>query len=306
MMIGAMNNKDVYNSEWFRERALNSLTKISDGIWDYSDSLLLYIPGTESEYESVQVGDDPYAIHITQPENTYLGSIADRIVEQLPSEFEYVDLGPGTAHKEQFIFDAAKKASKKFTYLPVDINNHYLTLAKDYAEAQSITVTPILSSFENLETALPNTHTPRFVSLGLTFGNYQPLDVLKQLTHIGGVGGYVFIEVQLRDRVDMDIITEIYRDDAPELGNPKLHLIGLNPDTDIASSRTDDGIRIWYTLKNSTSELEAKGINAGDQLLMFQSLRYTKESIEKEIHSTGYDYILLDTDGPFLGIIIKV
>ncbi len=65
--------------------------------------------------KNLQREDDPYAKLITEPERAYLQSIADDIVAELPDGFEYIDLGPGTAHKEQFIFDAARKAGKTFT-----------------------------------------------------------------------------------------------------------------------------------------------------------------------------------------------
>ncbi len=44
--------QEAYSEAWFRERAFNSLKKMGDNTWDYSDSLLLYSPGAaEDSYE---------------------------------------------------------------------------------------------------------------------------------------------------------------------------------------------------------------------------------------------------------------
>ncbi len=103
----------------------------------------------------------------------------------------------------------------------------------------------------------------------------------------------------------MDTITATYAKDAREMADSKIAFLGLDIATDIAEIRTDDGIRIWYTLKNSTPELEQKGIYAGDTLLVFQSLRYSHESLEKELATTGDSYQTFDTGSPFIGTLLK-
>jgi hypothetical protein len=297
--------KEAYTNGWFRERAFSSLKKIGDHSWDYSDSLLLYTPGTESEYESIQKGEDPYSELITKPERKYLEEIAESVVRQLPSEFEYVDLGPGTAHKEQFIFDAAKKARKNFIYRPVDISEYYLDQAANYASAQNIDVLPTQSSFEELPEKSPKSSSSRLVSLGLTFTNYESQEILSLLKAAAGEGGYIFVDAQMRDRVDMEKIVSTYAKDVRALSDPKLKLLGLDPVADVADYKTNDGVQMWYTLKNSNPVLEEKGIGAGDELLMFQSLRYTKESFEEALKATGLSYTLFDTNESFIGALLK-
>lgn len=277
---------ELYSPKWFKARAFRSLKKIGDHVWDFSDSLLLYPPGTESDYESIQQGEDPYAELITKPERKYLEGIAEDVVAQLPAEFEYIDLGPGTAHKEQFIFDAAKRTGKKFIYKPVDISEYYLAQAAKYATVQHVEVSPIQSSFEELPEKFSEGTTARFVSLGLTFANYEPQQILRLLGAIAGRGGYIFIDAQIRDRVDMEKIVHAYAKDARVLADSKLKLLGLDPENDILDRQTSDGVQAWYTLKNSNNELEAKGIVVGDKLLMLQSLRHTKESLEKILQAS--------------------
>lgn len=98
-----------YNSEWFKTRAFKSIELISPGLWDYADSLLLYVASGVEKYQSLQEDNTPYFRLVTKPEREYLQSIAKDVINLLPQKFEYVDLGPGTEHKEQFFFDEIRK-----------------------------------------------------------------------------------------------------------------------------------------------------------------------------------------------------
>lgn len=295
-----------YNLDWFQNRAFATLSKISDGVWDFSDSLLLYLPSGAKKYESVQQIDTPYFKLVTKPEEDYLAEIASDIVKELPSRFEYIDLGPGTEHKEQYIFDAAKNQTKKFVYRPVDISKHFLRLSTEYALNQGIETKPILSSFEELSYKLKKSNAPRFVSLGLTFTNYAPAVILNLLQAIMGKKGYGFIDAQIRDRIDMNALEKIYYDQLISgFFDSKIKLLGLDPLKDISSRETDDGIHVWCTLKNSNKKLISKGVTEGHKLLVFQSLRYTKEALEQEIATVFPSYILFDNDKMFVGALLK-
>jgi len=292
-----------YNQEWFKNRAFKSLKKISGGVWDYSDSLLLYTSSGSDIYESLQVTDTPYFNLVTKPERQYLESIAKDVANILPNDFEYIDLGPGTEHKEQFLFDALKEQGKTFTYVPVDISDYFLDLAKAHASQQGISAKKIKGSFEELPELLGKVTKPRFVSIGLTFSNYNPQEIINLLKAIAGEDGYCFINTQMRDRVDMEALLKVYQEDAQHMADEKLQLIGLDSDSDVTSRVADDGFRVKCTVTKSNSALEKIGITAGDELVVFQSLRYTKDSIEKELENESYESF--DTGSSFISSIIK-
>lgn len=298
-------SENLYGSEWFAERALASIKPREDDSFDFSDSLLLYVPGTEEEYESIQQIEAPYHELVTKPECAYLEHIAAQVVSLLPNEFEYVDLGPGSEHKEQFIFDEAKKQQKEFMYTPVDISERFLALSSQHAREQGIPVNPVQAPFEELAEKLGPPHVPRFVSLGLTYSNYEPEFILELLKHVAGAGGYVFINSQQRDRVDMEQIRRIYREDVYGISKSKLRLVGLDVDRDVADISTDDGIRAWCTLKTSSPKLEKLGVAAGARLLIFQSLRTDKRSFETQVASVFPKYTLFDTGEPFIGALLQ-
>jgi uncharacterized SAM-dependent methyltransferase len=214
-----------YNQEWFKDRAINSLKRIGANSWDYSDSLLLYISDEGSKtYEELQEEGNPYFSLVTKPEREYLAAIAKNVAKALPSNFAYIDLGPGTEHKEQFFFEELKKLNKKFVYYPVDISQHYLNLAEDHAVKQGVPTISIKSSFEELPDRLSKFKGPRFISLGLTFSNYLPAQIFPLLKDMAGNKGYIFINAQIKDRVDMKALQKIYAQDALEMCDEKLRL----------------------------------------------------------------------------------
>ncbi len=294
---------EKYDQEWFKNRAFNSLRKISDGIWDFSDSLLLYTASGSEVYEQLQEVDTPYFNLVTKPEREYLQSIAKNIANVLPDNFEYIDLGPGTEHKEQFLFDELKKQGKTFTYIPVDISDHFLDIAESHASKQGVSVRRMKGAFEELPELLGKPTIPRFVSIGLTFSNYAPQDILKLLTDVAGENGYAFINAQIRDRVDMVELQKVYQDDAVHLVDDKVRLIGLDPVQDITPRLADEGFRVSCFILRSNKHLEDIGIKNGDTLIVFQSLRYTTESLGNEL--SNYTHESFDTGSSFIGTIIE-
>jgi hypothetical protein len=295
--------QEKYNTQWFKDRAFRHLKKIEDGVWDLSDSLLLYTSSGPEIYEELQETNSPYFNLVTKPERDYLVLIAKNIADILPDNFEYIDLGPGTEHKEQFLFDELKKKNRRFVYTPVDISDQYLDLAESHARNQGIEVKKIKSSFEELPDLIGKQNIPRFVSIGLTFSNYYPQEILGLLRKIAGDGGYIFINSQIRDRVDMDELQKVYQNDAEHLADEKVKFIGLNPDTDISPRLADQGFHVWTTILKNNEALEKVGVRVGDKIMVFQSLRYTKESLENELKNLNHQ--IFDVGSSFIASIIK-
>lgn len=296
--------KQSFGNAWFKERAIKSLKRIADGVWDFSDSLLLYTSAGSDIYEQLQETDSPYYKMVTAPEREYLQSIARDVVSLLPQHFDYIDLGPGTEHKEQFFFDEIKKQGKTFTYLPVDISEHFLAEAQTYGEKQGIDVCALRSSFEQLSGHIANRHAPRFVSLGLTFSNYQPQDAIGMVQTIAGENGRCFMNAQMRDRVDMTALQSVYQADAVNMADEKLLLLGLNPQHDVSERVADDGFQVWCTVQRTNALLDGVGVKEGDRLLVFQSLRYTKTQLQ-DILKALPSHQTFDTGSSFIATMIR-
>ncbi len=299
-------NKEKYSLGWFEERAFSSLKKVSDGVFDYSDSLLLYIPGSDEEYEKIQHGGNSYHEMVTTPEREYLERIAKDIVARLPDDFEYIDLGPGSAHKEQCLFNKLAKQGKKCVYRPVDISEKFLDMATSHAEKQNITAEPIRASFEELPEILEKTNTPRFVSLGLTYSNYKPQEILKLLANIADSSGYVFINSQIRERVDVERLADIYGKDVVSIATAKLKLLGLDAEVDVENLHANESIEMWCTLKRVTPRLAEIGLKVGDKILLFQSLRPSLEKLKQDLDEAGFgDYTIFDIGESFVGVLLE-
>lgn len=305
-MIKQTKNNGKYSLDWFRERAFSSIRKISDGVFDYSDSLLLYIPGSYEEYEKAQHEGNPYHDVVTVPERNYLQQIMKGVVARLPQNFEYIDLGPGSEHKEQYVFDQILEQGKKCVYRPVDISEKFLNEAVDYAEHQGILAEPVRASFEELPSILKKSDKPRFVSLGLTYINYNPQEILKLLADIAGSNGYIFIGAQIRERVDVKRLVEIYAKDALPVANAKLKLLGLDAEVDVEDLHTNDDIQVWCTLKKVTPRLAEMGLKVGDKVLLFQSLRLSIDKLKHDLNEAGFsNYTMFDIGESFVDVLLE-
>lgn len=300
-----MQMRSRYTERWFQDRAIRSIKKIGQGVWDYSDSLLLYVSGSDEEYTSIQETESPYHRLVTAPERTYLRDVAVSIAERLPDNFDYIDLGPGTEHKEQFFFDALKEQEKSFTYIPVDISEKYLAESVSYAAGQGIATQPAQCSFEELPEFLGDATRPRFVSLGLTYSNYDPGIILPLLRKIAGQNGCIFVSSQLRERVEIESIRNMYAQDVQSIFHAKLRLVGMNPSVDVFDCWADDGIQSWCTVRHVSQTLGGLGVQEGDRLLMFQSLRPSKEQFMNDLRATGCTFETFDIDQQFLSALLK-
>ncbi len=293
----------MYDLTWFKKRALESLKKREENLWDYSDSLLLYSPQGQQAYESAQIDESPYVQLVTKDEHLHIQSTVEAVSKMLPYEFEYIDLGPGTEHKENYFFREFQKQNKKFIYTPVDISEYFLNIAKDNAEKQNIQANPILSSFEELPDNLSDAAIPRFVSLvGQTFANYESSKILSLLEKIAGKDGFIWLDMQLRERVDISKLKEVYQKYVAPACDQKLSLLGLELD-DVTQRLANEEIAITCKLLAVPKALEEMGLKIGDELRLFQSYRKTKEEFEKELH--GLNYSILDNGNSFIGAIIR-
>ena len=103
----------------------------------------------------------------------------------------------------------------------------------------------------------------------------------------------------------MAALQHIYELDVSNIGDEKLRLIGLDSTQDVSKIITDDGIRAWCTVLKPNAALEEIGIAKNDRLLIFQSLRYTKESLETALKTHCGSYNLFDTGSPFIATLIR-
>ncbi len=117
------------------------------------------------------------------------------------------------------------------------------------------------------------------------------------------MNGFIFINAQMRDRVDMKALLKVYQDDAEQLADEKLRLLGLDPSIDISQRIADDGFQVWCTVLHSNDLLRKTGVTVGDRLMVFQSLRYTKDSLELVLQDIAHTSF--DSGSSFIASLIK-
>jgi hypothetical protein len=129
--------------------------------------------------------------------------------------------------------------------------------------------------------------------------------VLSLLKSTAGKDGLVLIDLQVRDRVDMGEVRRVYKENLFDVVATKLQLLGLDMGKDVVTFGVDEEVRAWCELSHSTLELERVGVMPGDKLLVFQSLRPTKESLEMDIAAVFSSYTLFDTGESFIAALLK-
>ena len=288
--------------EWFQNRAKSSLVKVSEGLWDFSDSALFWTDEAVKKYEDAQTADqDTYKKQVTDKETVYLKKITPDVVSRLPTKINYIDLGPGTENKQDYFIDEIRKQRKELSYTPVDINKIILDAVSHHISEKGIDTYPIHSSFEDMEKYILDKTTPRFISLGLTFLNFQIDNILQIFKKSLNAGGLVFINTQPREKVsDLEELRKAYLSEhVVDMYNNKLKLIGLEHNQNIGTIEVTNEVKIYYNVVRPTEQAASLGIKAGDKIFVFQSMRYEvgylKNKLESEFQceyfDTGDEYV---------------
>jgi hypothetical protein len=294
--------------EWFANRVKDSLINRGEGFWDFSDSVILWTDESVKSYENAQTKDqDAYKMQITDSESKYLKKIAPNLVSYLPDRINFIDMGPGTENKQDIFIEEIKKTGKEFIYTPVDINKKILNLAVDHMKRYGVTTIPIHSTFEDMEQFITDKETPRFLSLGLTFSNFNIEDILSILKKSLNKNSFAFINTQPRERVKEpgSLIKAYSSKYALELYNLKLKLIGLEIDNKIGNIEVTGDVKVYYHVKNPSAKAQGFGIKAGDKIFGFQSMRYPIDFLKSRLEK-DFDCKYFDVQDEYLAVLLEI
>lgn len=308
----------IGSQAWFESEAKRSYAKIHEGYWDFSDSALIYNEKGMAEYIASQKQSTEYSQEVTQVEHRAIKNMAPEICQTFANKFlglkeenkshnllpfQFIDLGPGTEHKEKYLFDEFEKMQAKFKYIAVDVSDAALKSAEEYAKSLNIPAKTIHNRFDNVEAMKQELDsTAKFFSLGTTFLNFEPSEIINKMLNLCGEKGAVFITSIIRDRIDMAAAQHAF--EAPEfqrLFKAKLGLLGLS-ENDCGDVEVNDKIEVWMTVINPTNVLLAKGMNPGDKVLLLKTPRYSIKQLEDVVREYA-DYQLFDTDEPIVGML---
>lgn len=308
--IPTMNSQTTFEygtPEWFAARAKSKLVKVGDGMWDFSDSALFWTDEVVKEYENAQTSEgDAYKKHVTNAETVYLKKIVPDLVSYLPSNINYVDMGPGTENKQDYIIEEIRRVGKHVSYTPVDISKQMVVAASNHVSKEGIATFPVQSSFEDMEQFIDDKTTPRFLSLGLTFLNFKIEDIIAILKKSLNKNGVAFINTQPREKVkDLKELVGAYSgENVLKIYNSKLKLIGLEINEEMGTIRVTDEVKIHYHVNKPSEYARSLGIREGDDIFVFQSIRYPTELLKSTLENE-FDCTYFDTKDDYLAILLK-
>ncbi len=294
-----MSSFDIGSWDWFRKRAIEKISKVSEDLWDYSDSALVYTPAAAEEWMHIQRDTTGlYKQRVADASTKIVEFAAPKIIQELPSDVAYIDLGPGAENKQELFIEPMFARGVKVQYIPVDINQQMLEVASDFTRGKT-KVEPILAEFDEIATVIESREIGyRFVSLGPTYMNYDPKEAISILEKICK-GGSAFVSAQLRERIRMEEVIESYRQMTGTILKSKIELLGFNFDQDVMRSEADDKIFVYILVKNIPIQLAHLGMKKGDRILVHKSYRPTLEEFKNSFN--GLRPVIFDSGEDFVG-----
>ena len=294
-----------FSKQWFKKEAIKSIKQLKKGVWDFSSSVMTYSPESAKIY--AELGRTAYGETVHSEESLLIKSVTSQIIKSLPDSFSYIDLGPGSGEKSVLLLETCKSEGKQIDYIPVDVSKFLLDKAVETVRKMGFISRPKLATFEELpndKEFLNSLRPERFVSLGLTYINYEPSEIHKLLKKLIGPRGQSFITVQLGDRIDLEKTKKLYRISANEkIFLAKLKLLDIDK-ADIKNFEITNEIKVFVILKKAPNILEIKGIKKGDKILVWKTFRPTLKNFVSNI-SQDFRYILYDKGLEFVAAVLK-
>jgi uncharacterized SAM-dependent methyltransferase len=171
-------------------------------VLDLSQPYNMYLTPAQAQSYLALMKDDTYRTPFHDPIKNLFGKHTRRILQLLDGPLALIDLGPGFPDKTLPLFAYLKQSLIACTYVPVDINRHFLDLAASTAQAEGFGALPLNCLFEEIARNLPSVLSQlgsrsAVVIFGLTFMNYSPERVSRLLTDLGPMVNRVVVAAEL-------------------------------------------------------------------------------------------------------------
>lgn len=293
------------NLQDFIHTAHESVYRTGPSTIDYSNSLLLYSPGSEKIYKTVQTNNSGYRDEVTQSEIDFLEHLSRPMMSQFPYGVNFVDLGPGTEYsKQEVLFNTLKAFNiDVHKYISVDVNHDMAGKARDFAEEQfpQALCSRLVDSFENLKNYDFNTEekVQNFFYLGLTFINFHFEDITLIIDDCLRYPGGFFISFEPREYMPKNI-TQYYGGPMEPFFHKKMSLLGFQSKD--YSLRVSDEVKVYAKVLN-TENCTHSEIKVGDEILLMMSLRYKLAEITQKLEAK-YDCKFY-FNGKFVGALLR-
>jgi hypothetical protein len=135
------------------------------------------------------------------------------ILHDLPTQCDFIDLGPGASDKSLIILRDLITTNRDIAYYPVDVSSYFLRMAERAVLPFNIKTIPLHCRFEVLPLILDSKlirTRRRIIFLGFTFNNFELSNIVSMLTALTRVGDYCLICVQPSTGLNEDLLLAPY------------------------------------------------------------------------------------------------
>jgi len=247
-------------------------------------------------YEAATYGSKEYHDRLDLPILELIDESIEILCNSLPSEIQFIDLGPGYPSKSFRILDELKSKGCDITYFPVDVSEFFLKRASTAVTSRGIHCNQIHERFENLSEVLDrnlliNTGA-RYIFLGLTFNNFQPKYISRILSELVHKGDRCVICCQSPEGIsEINLVAPYKTKTVDDFCFYPLKLLGLSRSDFIFDVVfEDDAIRVRFEAK-SDLEVENLTINKGMLVETSASYRFEIGKIKQDLEA----YFNIDT-----------
>lgn len=253
-----------------------------------NDSKTWYVTPSQAKAYLDSHDDPKYASKMLGPEYALLQNNVDLIVEGLPEEFVYVDLGPGLAKKSRLILEHAIATGRKPVYSAVDISPIMLETAEHTLSDLNLESKTFLGDFSKKDNLylvnkqLPN--KPKFVYLGATISNYNTAYILDVLSSCFSSDDLVYLSMQEKPE-NIDFVIKQYETQAYTQGLAEgVRQLGFDSTKmKVRFNEETHDVENYLEVEEVPFLLENMNVKAGDEVVFFTSKKSTRNYFQQHV-----------------------
>jgi len=298
----------------FKELIKRGYSKEGDvKVWNIADSKLWYLTSEQAQSFLDLESSADYQKDVIQKEIDLINENIDEFVSKLGEDnLNIIDLGCGDG-KKVVIFIEHFKGKMKLRYCPVDISGYMVNKAIE--KVRKLDVGEVvefqwnISDFDNIENIALLLRQGEFkknmtLLLGNTLGNFEINELLYEIRSSMKGGDFLLIGNGLDNRKSDEILKAYNNKYLNKMLVKTLTQIGLDEDNLEYGARFNNSrIEMYYSIKNNCEiNFLDKNVkfNAGDQIVVAVSYKYTKEDFASFLNLYFDDVMMkISKDGSY-------
>jgi uncharacterized SAM-dependent methyltransferase len=229
-----------------------------------------------------------YSQPFHQPLLNLLTEQASGILADWPGTVSVVDLGPGHPDKSFPLLDFLRRQQQLASYIAVDLNSYFLSVATEAARPLCNSVAGIQTDFRTLPDVL-DLYSPRqkarrrLFILGLTFLNFRPRIIMAILSRLVDAEDALLIATPIvDDRPSAQLLDPYYGSAVQEFARSSLTELGIadsSLDYDVRLNRIR--IEVGFILRKHITFENSQSVPAGTRIVTAVSYRYPRGALQR-------------------------